>query len=324
VTSGAVLVTGSAGHLGEALVRTLRHDGRAVIGLDLRPSAYTTVIGSVTDRDTVRRALASAEAVVHAATLHTPHLATHRWQDFVDTNVTGTLVVLEEAAAAGVSRFVLASTTSTFGRALVPARGAPAVWIDEDVVPVPRTVYGVTKTTAEGLCQLAHLEHGLPVVVLRLSRFFPEPDDDPRRPAGRGDDNVKVNELLYRRVDLADAVSATLQALERAPAIGSATYVVSATTPFSPADTAALVTDAPSVVRRLFPDHEVVYDAVGWTMCESIGRVYSNARARAELDWEPRYDFRHALDCLIAGTDHRSALARAVGAKPYHQPPARD
>lgn len=65
------------------------------------------------------------DAVIHTATLHKPHIATHARQDFVDTNITGTLNLLEGAAAAGVTSFVYTSTTSTFGRALVPPQGAP-------------------------------------------------------------------------------------------------------------------------------------------------------------------------------------------------------
>ena len=50
-------MTGSAGHLGEALVRVLRAQGREVVGLDLLDSPFTTVTGPVTARDTVRRCL---------------------------------------------------------------------------------------------------------------------------------------------------------------------------------------------------------------------------------------------------------------------------
>jgi hypothetical protein len=53
-------------------------------------------------------------------------------------------------------------------------------------------------------------------------------------------------------------------------------------------------------------------------MFPRLDRVYSNERARSELGWAPRYDFRHVLDLLAAGEDHRSELARAVGAKGYH------
>ncbi len=313
-----ILVTGSAGHLGEALVRVLGAEGHDVVGLDLLESAFTTVVGSIVDRDRVQECVRGADAVLHAATLHKPHVGSHDRQAFVDTNVTGTLNLLEEAVAAGVGRFVFTSTTSTFGRALTPPPEAPAAWITEDVAPVARNVYGATKTAAEDLCELVHRDHGLACLILRTSRFFPEADDRDDVRAAYDDANLKANELLYRRVDLEDVVSAHRLALERAPGIGFGRYIVSATTPFSRDDLAELRVDAPAVVRRLFPDYEAVYAPRGWSMFPSIERVYVNARARSELGWSARYDFRHALDRLKAGEDPRSALAVAVGAKGYH------
>jgi NAD(P)-dependent dehydrogenase (short-subunit alcohol dehydrogenase family) len=62
-----ILVTGSAGHLGEALVRTLPDDGHEVIGLDILASPYTSVVGSIADRELVRRTLEGGGAVVNAA-----------------------------------------------------------------------------------------------------------------------------------------------------------------------------------------------------------------------------------------------------------------
>lgn len=313
-----VVVTGSSGHLGEALVRRLREDGADVAGLDLLGSPYTDVVASVTDRAAVRAAVAGADAVLHAATLHKPHVGSHSRQAFVDTNVTGTLTLLEESVAAGVGAFVCTSTTSAFGRALIPADGEPAAWITEDVVPRVRNIYGATKVAAEELCELVARDAGLPCVVLRTSRFFPEQDDDERARRTYPDANLKVNELLYRRVDLADVVDAHLAALVRARDLGFGRYVVSATTPFRPGDVAELRRDAPAVVARLFPDYPDVYDRLGWRMVPSIDRVYVNARARTELGWTPRFDFRTALDLLRAGEDPRSPLARSVGAKGYH------
>jgi UDP-glucose 4-epimerase len=321
VSAVRVLVTGSAGHLGEALVRALRIDGYDVTGLDIRPSPFTTVVGSVADRALVRECVADAGAVLHAATLHKPHVGSHGKQAFVDTNVTGTLTLLEEAAAACVGSFVFTSTTSAFGRALTPAPGEPAAWITEDVVPRPRNIYGVTKTTAEDLCELVHVEAGLPVVVLRTSRFFPEGDDNDNVRAAYADANVKANEYLYRRVDVSDVVDAHLLAMERAARIGFGRYIISATTPFTPADLAGLRADAPAVVRRLFPDYEAEYGRRGWRMFPTIGRVYVNTAARIALDWLPRYDFRAVLDALAADQDPRSPLAQAVGAKGYHDTP---
>jgi UDP-glucose 4-epimerase len=316
-----VLVTGSAGHLGEALVRVLRDGGYEVTGIDVRPSPYTTVVGSVADRAVVRECMTGAAAVLHAATLHKPHVGSHAKQAFVDTNVSGTLTLLEEAVAAGVGSFVFTSTTSAFGRALTPGPGEPAAWITEDVVPRPRNIYGVTKTAAEDLCELVHAEHGLPVVVLRTARFFPEGDDRDEVREAYPDACVKANEYLYRRVDVTDVADAHLRAVDRAARIGFGKYILSATTPFTPADLAGLRADAPAVVRRLFPDYEAEYARRGWRMFPSVGRVYVNARARADLGWSPRYDFRAVLDALKAGQDPRSPLARAIGAKGYHDRP---
>ena len=135
------------------------------------------------------------------------------------------------------------------------------------------------------------------------------------------DANVKVNELLYRRVDIEDVVSAHRLALERAAAIGFGRYIISATTPFTSDDLAELRTDAPAVVRRRVPSYEAIYARRGWSMFPAIDRVYDNSRAREELGWTPRYDFRHALDLVAAGAEPRSELAVAVGAKGYHDVP---
>src|SRR5687767_3081430 len=97
-----VLVSGSAGHLGEALVRTLPDFGHHPVGLDIKASAFTHVRGSITDRACVKRAIDGAQAVMHTATFHKPHVGTHARKDFVETNILGTLILLEEAVAAGV------------------------------------------------------------------------------------------------------------------------------------------------------------------------------------------------------------------------------
>jgi UDP-glucose 4-epimerase len=313
-----ILVTGSSGHLGEAMTRVLRDQGHEITGLDVLASPQTTVVGSIVDRRTVQRCVAGADAIVHTATLHKPHVGSHGRVDFVETNIAGTLNLLEEAVAAGVSRFIFTSTTSAFGRALTPAPGEPAAWITEEVVPVPRNIYGATKTAAEDLCQLTWQDHGLPCLILRTSRFFPEPDDRDDIRKTYDDLNIKINELLYRRVDLEDVVTAHLLALEKAPSIGFGRYVISATTPLARDDLTNIRSDLPAVIELRFPDYEQLYAARGWRMFPSIERVYVNERARRELGWVPRYDFAHALERLGNYEDPRSELARSIGAKGYH------
>jgi nucleoside-diphosphate-sugar epimerase len=319
MTHELILVTGSAGHLGEAIMRTLQSDGRRARGIDIKASAFTSAVGSITDQAFVRGQLRDVTAVIHCATLHKPHVETHSAREFVDTNIAGTLILLEQAVLARVRSFVYTSTTSAFGSALSPRAGEPAAWVTESTTPIPRNIYGVTKAAAESVCEMFHRRDALPVIVLRTARFFPEPDDDPAVRSTYSLENAQVNELLYRRADIADIVDAHLLAAERAPGVGFGRYIISATTPFSPNDLLELRHAMPDVVRRYVPEAEAVYAERGWRLSEGIDRVYVNELARRELGWRPRYDFAYAISQLREGHDHRSALARAIGAKGYHE-----
>jgi nucleoside-diphosphate-sugar epimerase len=313
-----VLVTGSSGHLGEALVRTLRSLKYEVNGIDILPSPFTSHTGTITDRSFVKEAMQDVKIVFHTATLHKPHIVTHSPQQFVDTNITGTLNLLQEAAEEGVESFIFTSTTSIFGDALVPPPVAPATWITEEVVPLPKNIYGVTKAAAENLCRLWYRINGLPCIILRTSRFFPEEDDNRHMRLNYKDENLKANEFLYRRVDVEDIVSSCLLAVKHAKQIGFGTYIISATTPFTRNDLKDLREDAPAVVKRLFPDYEAAYKHKGWKMFPTIDRVYDNSLAKKELGWQPKYDFRHLLNCLKEGGETRSPLAVMIGSKGYH------
>jgi len=313
-----ILVTGSAGHLGEALVRTLRRAGTPVIGLDIDASPFTDVQGSITDRPLVRRCMAGVDAVIHAASLHKPHIVTHGKQAFIDVNVSGTLVLLEEAVAAGAKTFLYTSTTSAFGQSLHPAPGAPAAWITEDTPSIPKNMYGLSKTMAEGLCEIFHGRDGISCLVLRTSRFFPEQDDKKSIRDGYEDANTKANEFLNRRADVEDIVTAHLLALEKAATLPFGRYIISATSPFGPDDLARLGIDAPSVLRERVPAFEAEYRRRGWKMFPRIDRVYVNDKARRDLGWNPKYDFAAALRRLAADKDPRSPLAREIGSKGYH------
>ena len=313
------LVTGSSGHLGEALVRVLRRRGTPVTGLDVLPSPWTDVVGSVADPEAVARAARGATHVLHTATLHKPHVGTHSRRAFVEVNVTGTQTVLDAAATVGAP-VVVTSTTSAFGRALATAPGEPAAWIDEDVVPRVRNVYGATKVAAEDLAELAAAD-GLPVVVLRTSRFFPEPDDRDDVRAAYADAALKALEFAHRRVDLADVVEAHLLAARRAAAVGFHRLVVSATTPFARDDAPALGRDLPGLFAERFPDLAEGFAARGWRLPGRLDRVYDNARARRVLGWAPAHDLHVAARRALRDGDPMGDLAREVGAKGYHPEP---
>ncbi len=314
-----ILVSGSSGHLGEAIMRVLRQRGENVLGIDLQPSSYTDLVGSVTDRPFVHQAMNGITHILHTATLHKPHVISHSRQQFIDTNITGTLNLLEEATEAGVKSFVFTSTTSTFGDSLKPPPGAPAAWITEETIPIPKNIYGVTKTAAEDLCRIFHRNQKLPCLILRTSRFFPEEDDEKGIAESYADAHVKTNEFLYRRVDIEDVVNAHLLALEKAPSIGFGCYIVSATTPFTRSDLSELNRNAHDLIKKLYPDYEALYRKLDWRMFPVIERVYVNQKARIELGWLPKYDFQYVLDKLKSGEGIASELAAAVGSKGYHK-----
>ena len=300
-----ILLTGSSGWLGRYLAPRLRAEGHHVVGLDVAPGADTDVIGSVAERLLVERVFADhgIEAVVHAGALHKPDIARYPAQAFVDVNVTGTLNLLESAAAAGHDRFVFTSTTSLMISDAVRAGKAGgarrAFWIDETFGPLaPRNIYGATKLAAEHLCRLHHDAHGLAVVVLRTGRFFPEEDDTHRDLSGP---NIKANEFLNRRLTVEDAADAHLAALARAPEIGFGTFIIAAPPPFVPADAEKLIDDAPAVIARYFPEAQSLYARAGWRLPGHIDRVYDSSLAEQRLGFRCRTDFAAVLRALAAG-----------------------
>lgn len=301
-----ILVTGSSGWLGQTLVPRLVRDGHQVIGLDPEPGPTTKIVGSVVDRTLVRELIRdhAIEAIVHAAARHKPHIETHDNTEFVAVNVQGTLNLLEEAVAPGskVHRFVFTSTTSLMiSQRIRDGRAGgltEAAWIDESMAPLqPRNIYGVTKLAAEELCRLFNHLHGLPILVLRTSRFFPEEDDMAQFIAQTGE-NTKANEYLFRRLSVEDAAEAHVAALARAPEIGFDTFIISAMTPFSPCDCRALIVDAPAVVMRYFPHYSDLYARRGWTMFDSIDRVYDAGKAARRLGFTCKVGFREVLGRL--------------------------
>jgi UDP-glucose 4-epimerase len=313
-----ILLTGSSGWLGQTLAPRLQRDGHKVIGLDPVPSATTEVVGSIADRDCVARTMRDfeVEAVIHSGALHKPHVETHERSTFITVNVQGTLNLLEEAVAPGskVSRFVMTSTTSLMiskeTRAGRAGGADKAIWIDEDMAPLlPRNIYGVTKLSAEHLCRLFHELHGLPTIVLRTSRFFPE-EDDMAHVMTQSADNAKANELLFRRASVEDMAEAHVAALAKAPEIGFDTFIVSAKTPFTRDDCAELIANAPAVVARLFPRYREVYARRGWTMFDSIDRVYDAGKVERRLGFVCRTGFAEKLMELDAD---RSTTAQAAG-----------
>ena len=279
-----VLVTGSSGQLGAEVARQLAPE-HEVVGLDVLPGKWTTQVGDVADAGLIAGLMRGVDVVIHIASLHAPHVGQRSMQDFIDTNVTGTLRLLEAASAAHVRRFVYTSTTSVYGYSLVPD-GREAVWVTEDLTPRPRDIYDITKLAAEELCSLFARDHDLPTICLRVSRFFEQTPD------------LMAAYRLYRGADVRDIAAAHILAATNQD-IAFDIFTISARSPFRREDAAELLTDAPVVIRRYFPDTEDVFRALGWALPESIDRVYVTEKAERLLVYTPQHNFAELLDELI-------------------------
>jgi nucleoside-diphosphate-sugar epimerase len=271
-----ILVTGAAGLIGSGVAARLRNE-HDVIGLDLHSGPQVQIVGDCLDVTDWRHRMGKADAVVHVAALHAPHVGQRSDADFRRANVGATSRLLDFAVGAGVRHFVLTSTTSLYGHALEPT--GRAVWVDEQICPQPRDIYDETKILAEEL--VASAGDALIVTTLRMSRCFPEP-------AG-----VMAWYRLHRGIDRRDVAEAHALALGRQGP--PATYVISAPTPFHREDCIEIFSDARSVIERRCPGLIDRMAAKGWNPPRSIDRIYDAGLAARELGFTPGFDIESCL-----------------------------
>lgn len=272
-----IVLTGSSGRVGRAIFARLC-GANEVIGVDRVPFSTTRIVADLADRAAIERALEGADAIIHAAGPHAPHVGVLSDAEFERTNIAATAWLYQAALAAGASRFLYTSTTALYADAIAPAG---CTFVDEDTAPRPRSIYHRTKLAGEeALEELAR--PALPVRVLRMSRCFPEPA--PAMAAYR----------LHRGIDLRDVADGHALALDHAgPAF--ARFILSGATPFARGDCEALGIDAPQVLRATAPELVAQFERRGWPLPARIDRIYSPAKAERELGWTARRDWREVL-----------------------------
>ncbi|NJR72225.1 MAG: NAD(P)-dependent oxidoreductase [Gammaproteobacteria bacterium] len=167
-----ILFTGSSGPKVGATVAAHLATSHTVFGIDLAPAAHTKYIADICAITDFSPYVNGIDAIVHFAALHAPHRETHSRDAFYATNVDATARLIAAAKAAGVNRFVLASSTSVYGRAMRSTERA--VWVTEALVPIAEDIYDETKLAAEALCRDAFATNFI-TTALRFSRSFPEP-----------------------------------------------------------------------------------------------------------------------------------------------------
>ncbi|MGW9172322.1 NAD-dependent epimerase/dehydratase family protein [Streptomyces decoyicus] len=265
--AGLVAVTGSSGRVGAALAAALDAAGWVVRGVDRVPGHWTSVIGDLRDRPVRLAALQSADALVHTAALHAPHVGRLPDEEFRAVNVGVTAGLLDDAAGLGARRVVYISSTSVYGHALVPTDRA--VWVDEQLMPLPRDIYDETKLAAEELVAASAVSS----VTLRIARCFPEPLP------------VRACHLLHRAVDVADVAAAGVLAVRHSTVTGR--FNISGPHPFHREDCLALSRDAGAVLAERVPDVVQAFRDQGWPVPERLDRVYDSTAAANAFGYRP-------------------------------------
>jgi UDP-glucose 4-epimerase len=286
-----------------------------VIGIDVMPSITTKHVGSVANREFIASVFdeyRGFDVIFHAAALHQPNIKTHTKSEFIETNVTGTLNVFEEATTTRETRtkcFIFTSTTSLMIsseiRRQVDEHCATKVhWISEETCsnPTPRNIYGVTKLSAEHLLRILHTGSGLPCIILRTSRFFPEDDNQPSvlDHVNISEVNRKLNEFMFRRVSLEDVVDAHLLAMEKAETIQFDHFIISAQSPFQIQDVEALEENGlEKVLNEKYPKWKEHYEKLGFKIPRAADRIYSCEKAMLMLGYSPKWSFQSVVEHFV-------------------------
>jgi UDP-glucose 4-epimerase len=161
-----VIVTGGSGFLGKHLCRTLTQAGHQVKNIDVRPNAEVeTVIADIRDQAQMLEHVKDAEFVFHLAALIEAGESVKFPQKFIDTNISGTVTVLEAMRQNGIFNFAFSSSAAVYGE---PQRKP----IKEDDRTLPINPYGMTKLAIEGLVASYVASYNMTGVGLRYFNLY--------------------------------------------------------------------------------------------------------------------------------------------------------
>lgn len=274
-----ILVTGSSGHSGTQISELLK-DTYEIVGVDLIEGKFTQHIGSLTDKTFIHALTKDVDAIIHTASLHAPHVGEFTRKDFIDTNIIGTLNLLEASVDNQVKKFIYTSTTSLYGESMESED--QAVWVTEELPTIPRDIYDITKIAAEGLCRDFFEKNGLQTTVLRVSRFWNEPLHD------------RIFYRMYRGLDVRDVAYANQLAIEK-QFDKFDVFNISSQSIFTKDDLVDLRQNAIGLIQERVPELLTFFGSKNWTVPESIDRVYVIDKAKKEIGFHPRFNIKEML-----------------------------
>ena len=254
LTMRKILITGSSGRIGRALHWSLSQ-GYAVTGIDISPSSATSKVVDIRNYEQLKRNVDGVDTIFHAAALHAPHVGIASEREFYDINVNATENVCRAALESGASQIIFTSTTALYGYANLGE--GEAVWIDEQTIPEPKTIYHKTKLEAENILR-EYSGMNLAISILRMSRCFPEPAQK------------MAIYRLHRGIDYRDVAEAHRLASERKKDKYYDTYIISGETPFIKSDCQLLFENPEMVIRERHAVLAREFDKRGWNFPDRL------------------------------------------------------
>ena len=305
-----IVVTGCAGFIGSRVATLLVEQGHVVRGIDnlsdaydvrmkdwrvdnlLVPNSVDWVNGDITDLASVRELIEdfNPDAVINLAARAGVRQSIDNPWVYYDTNVTGTLNLLEACKDAGVSRFLLASTSSVYGKNQMP-------FSEDAVIDSLLSPYAASKKAAEDLCRLYNYLFDFDVTVFRFFTVY--------GPSGRPDmslfrfvrwivegDRLQLNgdgtqQRDFTHVD--DVARGVVAAVDRSP--GYETINLGSD---RPVEINAVIDEIESVVGKTATIEHHPFPAT------DVMATWANiSRARELLGWEPQVDLQSGVASVV-------------------------
>ena len=296
-----VLVTGADGFIGSHLVELLVNEGYHVKAFcyynsfnslgwldSLSDEIFSKIevfLGDIRDPNGVRTAMHDVYAVLHLAALITIPFSYHSPDSYVDTNIKGTLNVLQAAKDLKTERVLVTSTSEVYGTAqFVP--------ITEEHPKQGQSPYSATKISADYLSESFYRSFDLPITIVRPFNTY-----GPRQSARaiiptiitqllQGSNQIKLGDLTPTRdlVYVKDTVNGFLKILQSDKLIGEEVNIATQ-------NEISIGELANEIIQQINPDATIITDTERLRPAKSeVFRLFgSNEKIRSTTDWKPEY-----------------------------------
>ena len=298
MTQGAILVTGAHGLIGHAVASALARQGRSVFRTDKTSGAPSDPWGTVfsadlADQNQLRRLMEMHQIadVIHCGAVSGPMLARDAPFSICQTNIVGTMNVLECARILGVRRVVFCSSCGAYG----PTGRAP---VTEDAPFTATDIYGATKASGDMLVRAYAVQHHFDGICLRISWVY-----GPRRTTDCVIRTMLEDALAGRRTKLAfgsgfhrqfvfidDVVDALISALDAEGTFQSAYNITGGNR--------VTFDEVAEIVRAVLPTARIEL-GLGPDPQDYHQELFDISAAAYHLGWRPRHDIRQGIEAYV-------------------------